>query len=189
MHFLSLQGCVAEWRRAPDVNFYCVWFVDANYGWISGGAGGVLSTANGGATWIRQALVGASFNYSIQMYNRDIGWLLGGYYVYYTKTGGVVLSAEDANADGAPRQYSLHQNYPNPFNPTTTIRFDISRSSDVRLSISDMLGREVSVLVNGRRNAGVHEFTFDGTGLPSGAYYYRLLAADFTLTKRLVYLK
>ena len=61
-----------------------------------------------------------------------------------------------------PQSYMLGQNYPNPFNPSTTIKFELPKSSEVRLSVYDMLGREVSVLVNERRDAGVHEVKFDG---------------------------
>jgi hypothetical protein len=75
------------------------------------------------------------------------------------------------------------------FNPTTTIKYELPKSSEVRLGIFDMLGREVSVLVNEKRDAGVHEVKFDGGGLSSGVYFYRLNAGDFTKTKRLMLLK
>jgi len=85
--------------------------------------------------------------------------------------------------------YLLCQNYPNPFNPSTTIKYELPKSSDVRLSVLDMLGRELSVLVNERRIAGVHEVKFDGSNLASGVYFYRLQAGDFTQAKRLLLLK
>ena len=84
-----------------------------------------------------------------------------------------------------PSKFTLSQNYPNPFNPNTTIKYELPRSSEVRLSVFDMLGREVFVLVNERRNAGVHETTFDGSKLASGVYLYRLQAGDLVATKRL----
>ena len=76
--------------------------------------------------------------------------------------------------EGVPAAYALHQNYPNPFNPTTTIKYELPKSSEVTLGVYDMLGREVSVLVNDRRDAGVHEAKFDGAGLSSGMYFYRM---------------
>jgi hypothetical protein len=88
-----------------------------------------------------------------------------------------------------PHEFVLHQNYPNPFNPSTTIRYELPKSANVRLSVYDMLGREVSVLVNERRDAGVHEVKFDAAGLSSGVYFYRMQAGDFTHTKRLLLLK
>jgi hypothetical protein len=83
----------------------------------------------------------------------------------------------------------MAQNYPNPFNPSTTIKYKLSKSSDVRLSVSDLLGREVSVLVNERRDAGVHEVKFDGSNLASGVYFYRIQAGDFVQSKRLLLLR
>ena len=83
----------------------------------------------------------------------------------------------------------LHQNYPNPFNPSTIIEFELPKSSIVRLSVYDMLGREVSVLLNERREAGVHEVRFDGSNLASGVYFYRLTAGDFLQTRRLLLLR
>ena len=85
--------------------------------------------------------------------------------------------------------YVLNQNYPNPFNPSTTIKYELPKASLVRLSVYDMLGRQVSVLVDERRDAGVHEVKFEGSTLASGVYFYRLQAGDFTQTKRLLILK
>jgi hypothetical protein len=88
-----------------------------------------------------------------------------------------------------PRAFCLTQNYPNPFNPTTTIKYHLPNSSEVRLSVFDPLGRELSLLVNERKDAGVHEVKFDAAGLSSGVYFYHLQAGDFTQTKRLLLLK
>jgi len=90
---------------------------------------------------------------------------------------------------GSPMTYVLNQNYPNPFNPSTTIKYELPKASLVRLSVYDMLGRQVSVLVDERRDAGVHEVKFEGSTLASGVYFYRLQAGDFTQTKRLLILK
>jgi hypothetical protein len=91
--------------------------------------------------------------------------------------------------EALPVRYALAQNYPNPFNPSTTIKFELPKASQVNLTVFDILGREVSVLVNERRDAGVYEVKFDAAGLSSGVYFYRLQAGDFTQTKRLLLLK
>jgi len=90
---------------------------------------------------------------------------------------------------GVPRRYALEQNYPNPFNPTTVIRYQLPVVSEVRLVLYDLLGREVSVLVNERKNAGSYEVKFDATGLASGVYLYRLTAGSFVQTCKLLLLK
>ena len=85
--------------------------------------------------------------------------------------------------------YLLSQNYPNPFNPSTTIKYELPRASQVTLTVYDVLGRQVSALVNERMDAGVHEVRFDGASLASGVYFYRLQAGDFVQAKKLVILK
>ncbi len=90
---------------------------------------------------------------------------------------------------GLPTGFSLSQNYPNPFNPTTTIRYELSKSSMVRLSVYDILGRELSVLVNERKNGGSYEVKFDAARLASGVYFYKLQAGDYVQTRKLLILK
>jgi hypothetical protein len=89
----------------------------------------------------------------------------------------------------SPDAFALDQNYPNPFNPSTSITYELPRASQVSLTVYDLLGRQVSVLVNERRDAGVHEVKFDGSNLASGVYFYRLQAGDFVQSKRLLILK
>jgi len=88
-----------------------------------------------------------------------------------------------------PIRFDLTQNYPNPFNPSTTIKYELPTSTVVRLSVFDMLGREVSVLVNERKDAGVHEVRFDGSNLASGVYLYRLEAGGFVQSLKLTLLR
>jgi hypothetical protein len=95
-----------------------------------------------------------------------------------------------------PNVCSLSQNYPNPFNPTTQISFNLPQASFVKLTIFDVAGREVATLINGMRDAGPHEITFDGSGLASGIYLCRLQATPSgsgatptTMVQKMVLLK
>jgi hypothetical protein len=88
-----------------------------------------------------------------------------------------------------PSTFNLGQNYPNPFNPSTVIRFDLPSRSFMTLKVYDMVGREITTLVNGLKEAGTHEIKFDASGLPSGVYLYRITADKFVETKKLVLLK
>jgi len=85
--------------------------------------------------------------------------------------------------------YSLSQNYPNPFNPETNIRFTIPESDQVSLTVYDMLGREVQVLLDENMYAGEHTVRFDASHLPSGVYIYRINAGEFTESKRMIFAK
>ncbi len=88
-----------------------------------------------------------------------------------------------------PKEFKLHNNYPNPFNPATRIKFDLPKESFVTLKVYDITGREVASLINSNRKAGYHEVTFDASNLASGIYMYRLIANDFSYTKKMMLIK
>jgi hypothetical protein len=87
------------------------------------------------------------------------------------------------------KEFALYQSYPNPFNPKTVVNSQLPVGSHVRLIVYDALGREVAVLVDEERPAGSYRDTFDGSGLASGVYYYRLTAGSYADTKKMVLMK
>jgi len=94
------------------------------------------------------------------------------------------------NISSIAESYSLSQNFPNPFNPSTSIEFSITRSDIVTLKVYDILGNEVSVLVNNQRyDAGKYRADFNGSNLASGIYYYKLSTGNFTDTKKMMLIK
>jgi hypothetical protein len=90
---------------------------------------------------------------------------------------------------GIPKQYALAQSYPNPFNPTTTIGYELPKASFVRLSVYNVLGQEVRTLVNQTQQAGYKTVQFNGGGMASGVYFYRLTAGSFSDVKKFILLK
>ena len=94
-----------------------------------------------------------------------------------------------APAPALPVVFSLEQNYPNPFNPSTTIRYGLPYKSAVELTVYNMLGQQLVVLVQGEQEAGYHDVKFDGSGYSSGVYFYRLAAGDFIQTRKVLLLK
>ncbi|MCK9409391.1 MAG: T9SS type A sorting domain-containing protein [Bacteroidetes bacterium] len=88
-----------------------------------------------------------------------------------------------------PGTFQLHQNFPNPFNPTTTIRYALPYSVHVKLTIHDILGREVAVLVNDRQSAGWNDVLWNANGMASGIYFYRLQAGSYSESKKLLMVK
>ncbi|MEE8501585.1 MAG: T9SS type A sorting domain-containing protein, partial [Kiloniellales bacterium] len=88
-----------------------------------------------------------------------------------------------------PSDYQLEQNYPNPFSATTFIQYAVPAPAHVSLSVFDVLGRRVSVLVDGAKPAGTHRASFNAAGLPNGLYFYRLTADGFSQTRTMVLLR
>ena len=88
-----------------------------------------------------------------------------------------------------PFKYALYQNYPNPFNPVTKISYDIPEKSNVVMKIYNVLGEQITVLVNDVRSTGKYSVDFDGRNLPSGVYYYELKAGSFTETRKMILVK
>lgn len=126
-------------------------------------------------------------------------WFDKGGVAYTFFPAGTVVQSVERFTDGknVAEGFQLLQNYPNPFNPSTVVSFLLPAVSDVRLTVYDLLGREISTLVDGRKTPGRYEIRFDASGLSSGVYVYRLTAvpqesgrtATFTQTRSMVVLK
>lgn len=101
---------------------------------------------------------------------------------------GMITSNDDLIID-IPTTSRLDQNYPNPFNPSTQITFELGKTGYVVLKVFNLIGQEVSVLQQGRLNAGLHSVTFDASALPSGVYLYRLETPNYSETKRMILIK
>jgi hypothetical protein len=160
---------------------------------FAGGVGVCLST-NNGSTWtpVNTGLTDSAV-LALAVSGTNIFALVFsenpyGCFVWRRPLSEMITSVEPTTTE-SPRDFALSQNYPNPFNPSTTIKFELPKVSQVSLSVYDVLGRQVSVLANERREAGAYEVKFDGSNLASGVYFYRLQAGDFTQTKRLLLLK
>jgi len=93
------------------------------------------------------------------------------------------------NEAALPTVFALEQNYPNPFNPSTMISYSIPQSSFVTLKVYDILGNEITTLVNETRSAGKYEVRFDASELSNGVYFYTVNADNFTSTKKMLLMK
>ncbi len=132
-------------------------------------------------------------------YNDTVSY--GGNYVYrviafndsaesnYSNETSIIITSVTAESRKKDLSYSLLQNYPNPFNPTTTIEYSIPASGLVKIVVFDITGKKVRTLVNGKIQAGTHKIIFNCSKLASGVYYYRIIAGNFTQTKKFVLLK
>lgn len=148
----------------------------------------VFLTTNNGVSWseVNNGLTGTYvISLAISGTNLFVGTYNDG--VWRRSLSEMITSVEKIHS--IPSYFSLQQNFPNPFNPYTTMQFSIPHSQFVTLKVYDMLGREVTTLVNEEKLPGNYEVKFDGSNLPSGTYFYRLQAGSFSQTKKLLLLK
>ncbi len=160
------------------------------YVWL--GASTILYfSADSGKTWTQKIVSDGTERFEdIVFPTKKTGWALTTTGLYYTNNNGGVAT-NVTQEKNLPSSFQLFQNYPNPFNPETIIRFQVSELSFVTLKVYDMLGREVALLVNEFRQPGIHNSTFNinNYSLPSGTYFYRLTAGDYSSTQKMVLLK
>lgn len=108
-------------------------------------------------------------------------------FILKTTNGGLTFINNFSNK--FPSVYKFYENYPNPFNPSTKIKFDIPKSSLVKLAVYDVLGKEIAVLLDRQLSPGTYEAEWDGSNYTSGIYYYRLTAGDYSEAKKMILLK
>jgi hypothetical protein len=110
--------------------------------------------------------------------------LAGAFWVFYDPTVSVSTISQEV-----PKSFSLSQNYPNPFNPTTKFKIQIAKLTDTKITVFDVLGKEVAILVNQQLQPGTYEIDFDGSNYSSGLYFYKLMAGDFAETRKMILIK
>lgn len=151
------------------------------------------------ASWANRITPGASYYFPfsieafvLQLPKNNSGEDLEGVFrfhsagVLYSETS---VSTEEEPANMMPESIRLHQNFPNPFNPNTVISFEIPSATDVKLEVFDLLGRRVAQLVDDKRNAGLHQVSFNASNLASGVYLYQLKAGQLSLTNQMMLIK
>jgi hypothetical protein len=158
----------------------------------------VCFSSDTGKTWVEEFRLENFFFRDIVFTDENNGWLLANKTassfntrIFRTTNGGFggIVSVDDNKNNLIISNYILEQNYPNPFNPITKIKYQIPEISFVTIKIYDVLGNEISTIVNEEKPAGNHNVDFTASSLPSGIYFYRLQAGDFIQTKKMVLLK
>lgn len=169
-------------------------FVNESRGWFLGidhsypGIGRLFVTNNGGIMFQQMQSL-ESFNVKGYSFVDALnGYVCGDSgKVLKTTNGGLTFITQSGEL--YPDRYILSQNYPNPFNPVTNIKFDISIAGFVKITVYDLLGREVTSLVKQQMQPGNYSVDWDGSNYPSGVYFYKLEAEKFNETKRMVLVK
>jgi len=182
-----------NWQTSPTPNMYGVdlEFLNDKDGWVTQ-YDQVKRTNDGGDTWTNQlyGYKGFKFIKLIILKNDKVAYVLG---VNQNNNTATLLRADlsnissvKENTEAIPNKFYLYQNYPNPFNPSTTIDYSIPRRSFVTITIFDVLGRNVTSLVNSEMAAGNHKVSFNGSSFSSGIYFYQLKADDYITNKKMV---
>jgi hypothetical protein len=160
---------------------------------ICGSDGKIFTSVDDGVNWLEQYTgVNNKLNSIVFGYNDSIGYSVGDEgIILFTSNGGGINKVEE---EPSPIGYYLSQNYPNPFNPSTKIDFRIEEFGFVTLKVYDVLGNEISTLVNEEMSAGDYEVVFNvdtnrDASLPSGVYFYQLKAGNYIETKKMILAK
>ncbi len=178
--------------NGPSVRSVRILDLNGSKIYYAGTSTGLYATTslNGMSTeWIQQAAasIGMVDAEAIDTRNNDGTVAVGtfGAGVFSTK----VLATGVNEQKNVPLSYSLSQNYPNPFNPSTKIKYSVAKSELVKLTVYNILGQQVSTLVDKVQPAGNYEINFDASKLSSGVYLYRLDAGNFTNVKKMILIK
>lgn len=144
-------------------------------------------TFNGGANWVELPVTQEQGIWDAQFVTPMHGWAVGdsGTIIKFNPEA-VGIQNQNTNI---PSSLRLYQNYPNPFNPFTTIEYKLEKTADVNIIIYDINGRQLQSIPLGRRSPGSYNYHFNGSGFPSGVYYYKLISGEFSDTKKMVILK
>jgi photosystem II stability/assembly factor-like uncharacterized protein len=167
--------------------FYAVHFVNPSTGYMTGLVN-VWKSTNSGLIWFPIQTSQYKRYYATYFLDQNTGYVVGDSGIVFKTTTGGVIGIEPVSTE-IPKEYSLYQNFPNPFNPTTSIRFAIPQVAYVRLTVFDMLGKEVEVLVNENLSPATYELKWDAGKHSSGVYFYRLSTQDFQQVKKMSVIK
>ncbi len=141
-------------------------------------------STNNGLTWSTDSTSQELWDIAISKTGTSL-WAVGEFGSIYSNNGTIT----NVISNSIPLSIFLNQNYPNPFNPSTKIKFNILKNSFVELTVFDSSGRLIKKLLNESLQAGTYESVFDGSGIPSGVYFYTLKTNEFTETKKMILLK
>jgi len=162
--------------------------VDGSGNLLWGGTMKDISSVASGKGRLTGAFTSSGNSLLVWADNRMDGNGVYGQELNYNGDLGTVTSVHEVDVE-VPDGFVLRQNYPNPFNPSTRIKFRIPGTSFISLKVFDLLGEEVASLISGELTSGEYEVQFDGRGLASGMYLYRLHAGEFVHTKSMMLIK
>jgi photosystem II stability/assembly factor-like uncharacterized protein len=182
----TTDGGVTNFLVNDDFKGDHIYFIDSLNGWATNSIQQIIRTTNGGVTWIVEL--------------ENLRSKIKGFYkhdntLFAVGENGLLMKKElnpipvELSSFTPPTEFALLQNYPNPFNPSTKIKYQVPRTEFITLNIYDILGNEVTTLVNESKEPGEYEIEFDGSKLSSGVYFYTLRSGSFYDTKKFILMK
>ena len=179
----------ATWAGITGFGLHAISFSDQYNGTAVGQWGSIQRTTDAGSSWKSQASGTTKVLYDVSFSDVNNGTIVGEYgTILRTTNGGITFIGEGKNTT-KPQNFVLAQNNPNPFNPSTTISYCLSSASNVKLIVYNTLGETIEILENGYRNAGNYSINFNASDLPSGVYFYKLEAGQFSEINKMILLK
>ena len=186
-----------DWLNSFNVNLGYIGMAQSidfrirNDGWITiGYLSKLFRSTNAGDNWVKMDIPDSSAIFDIQFIDSAYGWCVGDHGAVYKYD--IMTSVNSNETSNEINSFNLFQNFPNPFNPVTKISYELQNTDNgiVTLKVFDVLGNEIATLVNEKQTPGRYNVTFDGTGLSSGVYFYRLsLNGNFISGKTMMMLK
>lgn len=168
---------------------YTIYFSSQLTGYIGGTSTRLFKSTNGGFTWYRDNVNNLGFINNFSFYNDSIGWAIGGGGLIINTTNGGSLVPVKTISESIPEIFRLFQNYPNPFNPVTKIKFDIPSRTFVKIAVYDIIGNEVSIILQQVMSPGLYSIEFNGENLASGLYFYNMVTEHSNITKKMILIK
>ncbi len=171
--------------------------IDSNIMVACTGGFGYYKSTNAGQNWYRWNNGAPKGTFSDKMTYIDSVGVNRFYVVSFTNGRGVYIrniNNQDSILTGVSNtnlklDYKLSQNYPNPFNPSTNIKYSVSKTANVKITIFDLAGKKVAELVNEKKSPGIYDVIFNGSNISSGIYFYRMETENFTETKKMILIK
>ena len=169
-----------------------IYFLTLDSGVAVGDNGTIRITTNGGESWFTDPFFNSpstrNYKFVSCVHKQTNTFYAMSDSIFYVSDEPVIAGINNISSE-IPENFSLLQNYPNPFNPVTMLKFQIPRNGFVKLTVFDMLGKEIETLVNEDLHAGTYEYEWNGINMPSGVYFYKLTAGNFTETRKMIMIK
>lgn len=185
VNWIFQDNPVAQYTYS-QINDIC--FIDNNRGWAAHGtpgSGTILFTTNSGVNWLIDDNTNTWFDCLWTVNDATVNCGASGGKIWYT---GIPSSVKKLN-ENLPGKFLLSQNYPNPFNQSTMFNVKCSMAGVVKVCVYDISGKEVATLVNEKLQAGTYEVKWNAVNLPSGVYYYKLTAGDYSEVRKMILIK